>query len=51
MHLPSTPVLPITTNGAGKPAICNARLPANPSLQPTCHGWLRQPAQAGELKR
>ena len=23
----------------------------NPSLQPTCYGWLRQPAQAAELKR
>jgi hypothetical protein len=22
---------------------------ANPSLQPTCYGWLRQPAQADEL--
>jgi len=22
----------------------------NPSLQPACHGWLRQPAQAAELK-
>jgi hypothetical protein len=26
-------------------------LPANPSLQPTCYGWLRQPSQASELKR
>jgi hypothetical protein len=26
------------------------RLP-NPSLQPTCYGWLRQPTQAAELKR
>jgi len=24
---------------------------ANPSLHPTCYGWLRQPPQAGELKR
>jgi len=23
----------------------------NPSLQPTCYGWLRQPSQAAELKR
>jgi len=23
----------------------------NPSLQPTCYGWLRQPPQAAELKR
>ena len=23
----------------------------NPSLQPTCYGWHRQPAQAAELKR
>ena len=23
----------------------------NPSLQPTCYGWLRQPTQAAELKR
>jgi hypothetical protein len=23
----------------------------NPSLHPTCYGWLRQPTQAGELKR
>ena len=23
----------------------------NPSFHPTCHGWLRQPARAGELKR
>ena len=26
-------------------------LGAHPSLQPTCYGWLRQPAQAAELKR
>jgi len=26
-------------------------MPANPSLQPTCYGWLRQPAQAADLKR
>ena len=24
---------------------------ANPSLQPTCYGWLRQPTHAAELKR
>ena len=24
---------------------------ANPSLQPTCYGWLRQPTQAAEPKR
>jgi len=24
---------------------------ANPSLQPTCYGWLRQPPPAAELKR
>jgi len=23
----------------------------NPSLQPTCYGWLRQPPPAAELKR
>ena len=23
----------------------------NPSSQPTCNGWLRQPAQAAERKR
>jgi RimJ/RimL family protein N-acetyltransferase len=27
------------------------RVLSNPSLQPTCYGWLRQPTQAGELKR
>src|SRR5687768_11763404 len=26
-------------------------LPPNPSLHPTCYGWLRQPSPAGELKR
>ncbi len=26
-------------------------LTSNSSLQPTCYGWLRQPAQAAELKR
>jgi hypothetical protein len=30
-------------------ASCTPR--ANPSLQPTCYGWLRQPSQAAELKR
>jgi hypothetical protein len=30
--------------------VAQAVLP-NPSLQPTCYGWLRQPAQAAELKR
>jgi len=25
--------------------------PPNPSFHPTCYGWLRQPAHAGELKR
>lgn len=25
--------------------------PANPSLQPTRYGWLRQPPRAAELKR
>jgi hypothetical protein len=24
---------------------------SNPSLHPTCYGWLRQPSHAGELKR
>ena len=28
-----------------------ARMRSNPSLQPTCYGWLRQPSQAAELKR
>ena len=28
----------------------NLGLP-NPALQPTCYGWLRQPAQAAERKR
>jgi hypothetical protein len=28
-----------------------AQLAPNPSLQPTCYGWLRQPPQAAELKR
>jgi hypothetical protein len=27
------------------------RARSNPSLQPTCYGWLRQPPQAAELKR
>jgi hypothetical protein len=27
------------------------KVPPNPSLQPTCYGWLRQPSQAAELKR
>ena len=26
-------------------------LPPNPSLHPTCYGWLRQPSPAGELQR
>ena len=26
-------------------------LRANPSLQPTCYGWLRRPPQAAETKR
>ena len=28
-----------------------AAVRANPSLQLTCYGWLRQPPQAAELKR
>jgi hypothetical protein len=30
---------------------CSRGLQPNPSLHPTCYGWLRQPTQAGELKR
>jgi hypothetical protein len=30
---------------------CFASVRPNPSLQPTCYGWLRQPPQAAELKR
>ena len=28
-----------------------AKVQPNPSLQPTCYSWLRQPTQAAELKR
>jgi len=31
-------------------APCGSLRP-NPSLQPTCYGWLRQPPQAAELNR
>ena len=34
-----------------RPSSVVASLPPNPSLQPTCYGWLRQPPQAAELKR
>ncbi len=33
------------------PACSNPTMPLNPSLQPTCYSWLRQPSQAAELKR
>jgi hypothetical protein len=37
----------------GSSSLCEVLSAAqpNPSLHPTCYGWLRQPTQAGELKR
>ena len=35
----------------GSPGQALATARPNPSLQLTCYGWLRQPAQAAELKR
>jgi len=29
----------------------NSSSRSNPSLHPTCYGWLRQPPPAGELQR
>jgi hypothetical protein len=36
--------------GKNRLVVCSAMGP-NPSFQPTCYGWLRQPTQAAELKR
>jgi hypothetical protein len=43
----------VSSNGAHGNVVMHIRgqLCPNPSLQPTCYGWLRQPAQAAELKR
>ena len=41
------------STAAVEPAVSQAAscVGPNPSLQPTCYGWLSQPTQAAELKR